>query len=100
MPSPNILSTKRTCFEALVEIYEARRWPIKVCERFDLVKVVQFAVTELGHSQAELLGSRSRAFEILARRRALTVEMIHKISAAWKIPADSVVRPYKIERAA
>jgi HTH-type transcriptional regulator/antitoxin HigA len=81
----------------------ARRWPIKVCERFDPVNVVQFAVTELGHSQAELaelLGSRSRAFEILAQRRALTVEMIHKISEAWKIPADLVVRPYKIERAA
>jgi HTH-type transcriptional regulator/antitoxin HigA len=57
----------------------------------------------LGHSQAELaelLGSRSRASEILGRRRALTVEMIHAISEAWKIPADLLVRPYKIERAA
>jgi HTH-type transcriptional regulator/antitoxin HigA len=65
--------------------------------------VLHFAVEELGHTQAELaelLGSRSRASEILARRRALTVEMIHKISEAWKIPADLLVRPYKIERAA
>ena len=61
------------------------------------------AIEELGHAQpqlAELLGSRSRASEILSRRRALTVEMIHKISEAWKIPADLLVRPYKIERAA
>jgi antitoxin component HigA of HigAB toxin-antitoxin module len=46
------------------------------------------------------LGSRSRASEILFRRRALTVQMIHKIREAWKIPADLLVRPYKLERAA
>ncbi len=88
---------------ALVEAYEAKRWPIDVSERFDPVDVLNYAITELGHSQtefSELLGSRSRASEILARRRALTVAMIHKISEAWKIPADLLVRPYRIERAA
>ena len=29
----------------------------------------------------------------------LTVDMIHKISETWKIPANLLVRPYKIERA-
>jgi HTH-type transcriptional regulator/antitoxin HigA len=88
---------------ALVELYEAKRWPVQTDEIFDPIEVLHFAVEELGHTQAELaelLGSRSRASEILARRRALTVEMIHKISEAWKIPADLLVRPYKIERAA
>jgi HTH-type transcriptional regulator/antitoxin HigA len=88
---------------ALVEIYEAKRWPIEVGASFDPIDVLHYAIAELGHTQAELaelLGSRSRASEILARRRALTVEMIHKISEAWKIPADLLVRPYKIERAA
>ena|SRR5580692_6779833 len=88
---------------ALAEIYEAKRWPIEVKDRFDPIDVLHYATSELGHSQAELaelLGSRSRASEILGRRRALTVEMIHAISEAWKIPADLLVRPYKIERAA
>src|SRR5437868_5772148 len=88
---------------ALVEIYEAKRWPINIEESFDPIDVLNYAIDELGHTQAELaelLGSRSRASEILARRRALTVEMIHKISEAWKIPADLLVRPYRIERAA
>jgi hypothetical protein len=40
-----------------------------------------------------LLGSRSRASEVLNRRRALTVEMIRTISDAWKIPADLLVKP-------
>ena len=88
---------------ALVELYEAKRWPVETDEIFDPIDVLHYAVEEWGHTQAELaelLGSRSRASEILARRRALTVEMIHKISEAWKIPADLLVRPYKIERAA
>jgi HTH-type transcriptional regulator / antitoxin HigA len=88
---------------ALVELYEAKRWPVETDERFDPIDVLRYAIEELGHTQAELaelLGSRARASEILSRRRALTVEMIHKISEAWKIPADLLVRPYNIERAA
>lgn len=88
---------------ALVEIYEAKRWPIDIDESFDPIDVLGYAIEELGHTQAELadiLGSRSRASEILSRRRALTVDMIHKVSEAWKIPAGLLVRPYKIERVA
>jgi HTH-type transcriptional regulator/antitoxin HigA len=88
---------------ALVDAYEEKRWPISIDENFDPIDVLNHAIEELGHTQgelAELLGSRSRASEILSRRRALTVDMIHKLSKAWKIPADLLVRPYKIERAA
>ena len=96
-------SRKRKLLLALVEIYEARRWPIDKSAQFDPIDVLHYAIDELGHSQAELaelLGSRSRASEVLARRRALTVEMIHKISTAWKIPAELMVRPYRLKRAA
>ncbi len=88
---------------ALVDAYEEKRWPIDLDENFDPIDVLNHAIDELGHSPAELvelLGSPSRASEILSRRRALTVEMIHKISDAWKIPADLLVRPYKVDHAA
>jgi HTH-type transcriptional regulator/antitoxin HigA len=88
---------------ALVESYEARRWPIVSAESFDPVDVLHYAIDELGHTQvelAELLGSRPRASEVLSRKRALNVEMIHKISEGWKIPAELLVRPYKVEKAA
>jgi HTH-type transcriptional regulator / antitoxin HigA len=87
----------------LVEAYEARRWPISGNDDFDPIDTLRYAIDELGHTQTELgelLGSRSRASEILSRRRMLTVEMIHKISAAWKIPAELLVRPYRPVRAA
>src|ERR1700722_178846 len=88
---------------ALVDAYEEKQWPIDLDENFDPIDILNHAIEEMGHTQAELanlLGSRSRASEILSRRRALTVEMIHKVSETWKIPADLLVRPYTIERAA
>jgi HTH-type transcriptional regulator/antitoxin HigA len=88
---------------ALVESYEERRWPQMFNEDLDPVDLLRFAIDELGHTQAELadlMGSRSRASEILSRRRALTVEMIHRISEAWRLPADLLVRPYALRPAA
>ena len=83
---------------ALVEKYEENRWAIAEPE-WDPVDMLRYAIEELGHTQSELaqlLGSRSRASEILNRQRALTVEMIHAISEAWKIPAALLVKPYKL----
>jgi HTH-type transcriptional regulator/antitoxin HigA len=80
----------------LVEAYEEKRWPIDVP---DPVDVLAYAIHDLGRTQAELahiLGSRPRASEVLNRRRALTVEMIYKISRNWHIPADLLVRPYHL----
>lgn len=88
---------------ALVDLYESKRWPMEIDAGFDPVDVLDYAIAELGHTQSELadlLGSRARASEILSRRRALTVGMIRKIAAAWKIPADLLVREYRLKRAA
>src|ERR1700692_4773654 len=88
---------KLDILSTLVEKYEETRWPnIDVSDTIDLLN---YAIEELGHSQAELaelLGSRSRASELLNRRRPLTVEMIHKISEAWKIPAALLVTQSRV----
>jgi HTH-type transcriptional regulator/antitoxin HigA len=90
-------SDKLDILATLVEKYEDSRWPnIAVSDPIDLLN---YAIEELGHSQAELadlLGSRSRASELLNRRRPSTVEMIHKISEVWKIPADLLVKPSRV----
>lgn len=67
----------------------------------DPVELIRVTMDEEGHSQADLaavLGSRSRASEILARRRALTLPMVHQISTAWRIPVALLVRPYRLEQ--
>lgn len=80
----------------LIQAYEDRHFPIEPMEPVDLLKAHMETTgrtqTDLGH----LLGSAPRASEILNRRRALTVDMIHKISVAWHIPADCLVHPYPL----
>jgi HTH-type transcriptional regulator/antitoxin HigA len=87
----------------LVARYEETRWPIKAPTKWTPIDVLRYAIDEMGHTQAELadiLGSRSRASEVLSRRRALTVDMIHAINKAWKIPAELLVKPYKLSEMA
>lgn len=85
---------------AVVEAFEARRWPVAEPD-WDPVDVLRHAIDEMGHTQselAEILGSRSRASEVLARRRALTLEMVRRIHDRWKMPAELLIRPYKLRR--
>lgn len=49
-------------------------------------------------SQADLallVGSRSRASEILNRKRPLTMEQAWKLHRKGHIPADAMPRPYR-----
>ena len=75
----------------LVEAYEARRWAIDPVSPLDILKT---AIIDDGRSQAELatvLGSRSRASEILGGRRPITLEAARKISRAWHIPIQLLI---------
>ena len=84
----------------LVEDYESRRWPLPPGTPLD---ILHYAIAEMGHSQADLgrlLGSRSRASEILSGKRRLTLENVHKISTLWHIPAQLLIAPYHVEKAA
>jgi HTH-type transcriptional regulator / antitoxin HigA len=86
----------------MVERYEAKRWPIRK-PKWGPIDVLHYAIDEMGHTQtelAEILGSRSRASEILSRQRALTTEMIYRIHNAWKIPPELLIKPYRLRKAA
>ena len=78
---------------ALIENYEAKYWPI---EAPDPVEAIRIRMEQSGYTQADLaklLGSRSRASEILARRRSLTMEQAYRLHREWHIPAEALIRP-------
>ena len=80
----------------LVERYEQIHWPV---EAPDPVEFIQDAMEFKGLRQkdlAELLNSRSRASEILGRRRSLTLDQVRKISSAWNLPPELLIREYKV----
>src|SRR5215207_9369806 len=83
----------------LIRDYEAERWPVGPSDPIDLIR---FAIEDMGRSQADLariLGSRSRASEILARKRGLTLDMIRAIAAEWHLPVEALARPYRLDAA-
>ncbi len=75
----------------LVEHYETTRWPMTPQSSVDLLK---FVMEQNGRSQTDLailLGSRSRASEILNGKRELTLDNIRRLAKVWNIPAGALV---------
>jgi len=75
----------------LVEHYEGKRWPMAPVEP---LAVLTFAMEQQGLTQADLaalLGSRSRASEILSGKRPLTLDQIRLIAHRWHVPVSLLV---------
>lgn len=80
----------------LIEVYENRHHPIAAPDPVDLIRA---HMENSGRGQSDLallLGSRSRASELLRRKRPLTVEMIRRLAATWGIPAEHLIVPYAL----
>lgn len=77
----------------LIEAYEEKHWAI---DAPDAVTMLQDFMARRDLSQADLarlFGSRSRASEILNRKRALTLEQARKLHEEWRIPAEALLQP-------
>jgi antitoxin component HigA of HigAB toxin-antitoxin module len=75
----------------LVDAYERKRWPTEPGTPLDALK---FAMDQHGATQkdlAEILGSRSRASEILNGKREMSLDQIRRLSKAWGIPIAMLV---------
>ncbi len=78
---------------ALIEQYESRRWPI---EAPDARQAIRARMQAAGYTQADLarlLGSRSRASEILSGKRGPTMQQAWRLHREWRIPAEALLQP-------
>jgi HTH-type transcriptional regulator / antitoxin HigA len=85
---------------AVIKDYEDRTVKIPAS---DPVDILHFAIESMGRTQselAEIVGSRSRASEILNRKRRLTLDMIRAISAAWHLPVATLTDAYELKKGA
>ena len=80
----------------LIEAYESRHFPTDEREPVEFLKAFMEATGRSQSDLAELLGSRSRASEVLNRKRSLTVEMIFKLRQEWGLPTDCLAKPYRL----
>jgi HTH-type transcriptional regulator/antitoxin HigA len=78
----------------LIENYESRHFPI---ESADPIEAIKFRMEQMGYTQkdlARLVGQKSRASELLSRKRKLTLAMIRKLHRSLNIPTDVLIREY------
>ncbi len=64
----------------------------------DPIEAIKFKMDQMNLTQkdlAEVIGLKSRASEILSRKRPMSINIIRKISQALAIPADILIQPYE-----
>lgn len=84
----------------LIEAYEREHFPIEDPDPIDFLQHVMEA-RELARKDLEpFIGSRARVAEVLNRVRPLTLEMIRKLADGLELPADVLIRGYRVKRAA
>jgi len=78
----------------LIEKYEQDRYPIDFP---DPIEAIKFRMEQLGYTQndlARVVGLKSRASEILNRKRKLSLDMIRQIHQSLGIPTDVLIQSY------
>ena len=76
----------------LVEAYERAHFPMDLP---DAVEAIKFRMEQSGLTVKDLepvIGRTNRVYEILRRRRALTLRMIEGLHKKFGIPAESLLR--------
>jgi len=84
----------------LVEAWERKRFPMDLP---DAVEAIKFRMEQSGLAPRDLvpmIGQINRVYEILARKRPLTLEMIRRLHRDLGIPAESLIKPSGERRAA
>ena len=80
----------------LIEAYEAKHFPVELP---DPVEAIRFRMEQSGLTVKDLepaIGRSNRVYEILNRKRALTLPMIWKLHEMFGIPAGSLIKPVSI----
>jgi HTH-type transcriptional regulator/antitoxin HigA len=83
----------------LVDRYEDEHYPIGPVNPIDVIKLHMEMTRRNQSDLARLVGSQSRASEVLHKRRALTLDMVHRLNKEWAIPAEYLIAPYELARA-
>lgn len=76
----------------LVEAYERVHYPVDFP---DPVEAIKFRMEQQGLTVDDLvpvIGRKNRVYEILARKRPLTLRMIEGLHETFAIPADSLLK--------
>ncbi len=83
----------------LVEAWEAKHYPIDLP---DPVAAIEYHMEQQGLAPKDLvpyIGNRNRVYEVLNRKRPLTLKMIWRLHSGLGIPAESLIKVSKEQAA-
>lgn len=78
----------------LIDQFENVKFPIGLP---DPIEAIKFRMEQMGYNQTDLaniVGLKSRASEILNRKRKLSLEMIRQLHKSLHIPTDVLIQTY------
>ncbi|TAK42338.1 MAG: transcriptional regulator [Betaproteobacteria bacterium] len=84
----------------LVEAYESKHYALELP---DPVEAIRFRMEQKGMTPKDLvpmIGRINRVYEVLGRRRALTLAMIRRLHRELGIPAESLIKQPERRKAA
>jgi HTH-type transcriptional regulator/antitoxin HigA len=84
----------------LVEAWEKKHYPMDLP---DPIEAIKFRMDQSGLGPKDLvpmIGQLNRVYEVLARKRPLTLQMIRRLHRDLGIPAESLIKPSAEHRAA
>ncbi|MBM9576048.1 transcriptional regulator [Leptospira sp. 201903070] len=84
----------------LVDSYENKHFPIESPDPIEAIKSVMEEKNLKNVDLGNWIGGRSRATEVLSKKRKLTLEMIRKINKNLGIPTEILIKDYKIKAGA
>jgi HTH-type transcriptional regulator/antitoxin HigA len=84
----------------LIQAYEAVHYAVPDLDPIDFLHHVMESRELTRKDLQPYIGSRARVAEVLNRVRPLSLEMIRRLAAGLKIPADILIKDYEVKRAA
>ena len=84
----------------LIEVYEREHFSIADPDPIDFLQHVMEARGLTRKDLEPYVGSRARVAEVLNRVRPLTLDMIRNLAGGLDLPADVLIRGYRLKRAA
>jgi HTH-type transcriptional regulator / antitoxin HigA len=82
---------------SMVEAYEEAHYRIEPSD--DPIAMLEFVIEARGLTRKHLepyIGTRQRVWDIMEKRRRLTLPMIRRLSQAFNIPAEVLLQDYSI----
>ena len=80
----------------VLEKYEEEHYPIDAPNPIDAIRFIMEQMGLDDNDLGKILNSRSRASEILNKKRKLSIAHIRKLTEHLKIPADVLIQDYDL----